>query len=69
MLENMLKDICGADLFASIYETLSINLFSPDGKYAMILDAVQTLYNVIMPIGVMVMFVYFFGESGKILRG
>lgn len=59
MLENMLKDICGADLFASIYETLSINLFSPDGKYAMILDAVQTLYNVIMPIGVMVMFVYF----------
>lgn len=59
MLENMLKDICGPNIFSSIYDTLSVNLFSSSGKFSIVLDAIRMLYNVIMPIGVFVMFIYF----------
>lgn len=59
MLENMLKDICGPDIFSSIYDTLSVNLFSSSGKFSIVLDAIRMLYNVVMPIGVFVMFIYF----------
>ncbi len=59
ILESMLNDICGSDLFASIYETLSINLFSSEDAYGGIYLAVRALYNTIMPIGVMMLFVYF----------
>ena len=55
----MLNQICGADLFESIYETLAINLFSSDGAYSGVYSAVRSLYNSIMPIGVMMMFIYF----------
>lgn len=59
MLEGMLNDICGPDIFSSIYETLSINLFSPDGKYSVILDAISSLHSLMIPIGVYLMFIYF----------
>lgn len=59
MLEGMLNDICGPDIFSSIYETLSVNLFSPDGKYSVILTAISTLHGLMVPIGVYLMFIYF----------
>ena len=59
ILESMLNQICGADLFESIYETLAINLFSSGGAYSGVYSAVRSLYNSIMPIGVMMMFIYF----------
>lgn len=59
MLEEMINDICGPDIFTSIYETLSVNLFSSGGKYSMVLSVVRTVYHIIMPIGVYLMFIYF----------
>lgn len=59
MLETMINDICGPDIFTSIYETLSINLFSSGGKYAMVLSVIRVVYNIIMPVGVYLMFIYF----------
>lgn len=59
MLEGMLNDICGPDLFSSIYDTLSVNLFSSGGKFSAILSVIRTIYNTLMPIGVMLMFIYF----------
>lgn len=59
MLENMINDICGPDIFTSIYETLSVNLFSSGGKYSAVLSVVRIAYNIIMPVGVYLMFIYF----------
>lgn len=59
MLEGMINYICGPNMFDSIYETLSVNLFSPGGKYAMVLSVIRIIYNTIMPIGVYLMFIYF----------
>lgn len=60
MLENMLVDICGMDIFDSIFETLSINLFSSGGKFSAALSVVSRLNkNVIQPIAVMLLFIYF----------
>lgn len=59
MLEDMINDICGPDIFSSIYETLSVNLFSSGGKYSMVLSVIRVVYNIIMPIGVYLMFIYF----------
>lgn len=55
MLEGMLNDICGADLFESIYETLSINWFSGGSA----LDAVRVLHDTVKPVAIMLMFIYF----------
>lgn len=58
-LISMLNDICGNDLFNSIFETLSINLFS-GGEYSSVLRIVKSLHNsVIMPLALMLMFIYF----------
>lgn len=59
MLEGMLNDICGPDIFSSIYETLSVNLFSADGEYGVIFSAIHTLHKLMVPIGVYLMFIYF----------
>lgn len=58
-MESMVNDICGPDIFTSIYETLSVNLFSSGGKYSMVLSVARTAYNIIMPVGVYLMFIYF----------
>ena len=58
MLEGMLNDICGSDLFSSIYETLSINLFG-DGPYSNVLSSVHALHESIKPVAIMLMFIYF----------
>jgi len=60
MLENMLVDICGLDLFDSIFETLSINLFSTSGDYSVAIKTVTKInQNVIQPVAVMLLFIYF----------
>ena len=60
MLEGMLKDICGADLFTSIYETLSTNLFSPSGTYSATYKIVKDIHDdVITPVAIMLLFLYF----------
>lgn len=58
-MEIMLNDICGPDLFTSIYDTLSVNLFSSGGKYSAVLSVIRSLYNIALPIGIMLMFIYF----------
>lgn len=57
-LGGMLKDICGSDIFSSIYETLSQNLFGA-GDYSAALNVVKTLNNAIIPLALMLMFIYF----------
>lgn len=65
ILESMLNQICGANLFSSIYETLSVNLFSSGGAFGTAYNVVHAIYNTIMSIGVMLLFVYFIAGVGK----
>lgn len=59
-LVSMLNDICGNDLFNSIFETLSINLFSGAGKYSDALSMARGLHrSVVMPLALMLVFIYF----------
>ena len=62
-LAEMLNEICGFGLFNSIFETLTLNLFSTDldvNKYADALKAVSNLHhNVIKPLAILLMFIYF----------
>lgn len=59
LLESMLNEICGSNLFADIYETLSVNLFSGGGAFGAAYSVVHAIYNSVMSIGVMLLFVYF----------
>lgn len=60
MIEGMLQDLCGQDLFSGIWDTLKVNLFSSTGNYHAALDIVETLYStVIQPIAIMLMIIYF----------
>lgn len=59
LLESMLNIICGSNLFADIYETLSVNLFSSSGTFGPAYSVVRAIYNSVMSIGVMLLFVYF----------
>ena len=59
LLESMLDTICGSNLFADIYETLSVNLFSSGGVFGAAYSVVHAIYNSVMSIGVMLLFVYF----------
>lgn len=59
-LIGMINDICGQDIFNSIFETLTVNLFSSDGKYSDALAMARGLHrSVIMPLALMLMFIYF----------
>lgn len=59
LLESMFNDICGSNLFADIYETLSVNLFSGSGTFGTAYSVVHSIYNAVMTIGVMLLFIYF----------
>lgn len=59
LLEGMLNEICGSNLFADIYETLSVNLFSGGCAFGAAYSVVHAIYNSVMSIGVMLLFVYF----------
>lgn len=56
MLEGMVNDICGSDLFASVHEILNKNLFADGGDA---ISAVMTLHETIKPLALMLMFLYF----------
>lgn len=70
MLDGMVKDIIGVDLFKPIYETLNVNLFS-DGSgadkfnqagniFVDALDIVKTIYqDGVQPVAVMLLFIFF----------
>lgn len=59
-LENMLTDICGSDIFDSIIQTLSINLFSDAGQFSNALSIVKRIHtDVVMPVALMLVFLYF----------
>ena len=58
-LEGLLKIIFQVDLFENITDTLTINLFSTGSKFGPVLGLIQSLYNIIFPIAVMLLFVYF----------
>lgn len=59
MLEGMVKDICGGDIFANITNVLGINLFDQSGTYSTIFSAIETIQSAIVTVGVMMMFIYF----------
>ncbi len=59
LLEGMVDMICGANLFSDIYDTLSVNLFSSGGAFGAAYSVVRAIYNSVMSIGVMLLFVYF----------
>ena len=60
MIDGMLEDLCGKDLFTGIWQTLKINLFSADGDYAVALGIVESIYSsIIQPLAIMLMIIYF----------
>ncbi len=59
LLELILNSMCGPDAFNGMYETLSVNLFSSGGRFAPVLSLIRALYNIAMPIGVMLVVIYF----------
>ncbi len=63
MLEGMVNDIIGVDMFDGIYETLNVNLFSPDSSqniFSHAFDIVHEIYEVgVQPVAVMLLFIYF----------
>lgn len=59
MLENMVQDICGGDIFSSITDILAINLFDKTGPYQPVITTIETIQNAITTVGVMMLFIYF----------
>lgn len=57
MLEGMLKDILGEDLFKSIITTLTKDPFTAYGEGVTTL--ITTIYDIVMSAAVMLMFIYF----------
>ena len=57
-LEGLIKIIFQTDLFSSITETLSVNLFSPTDKFGSVLNLIRGLYDTIYPLAVMLLFIY-----------
>jgi hypothetical protein len=63
MLEGMINDIIGVDLFDTIYETLNVNLFSTDETLNMFDGAYTIIRKIyedgVQPVAVMLLFIYF----------
>lgn len=60
MIDGMLEDLCGTDLFTGLLETLQINLFDPSGSYSAVLSLVRSLYSsFIQPVAISLMIIYF----------
>lgn len=61
MIDSMLEQICGSNLFSDIYKTISINLFSDDSSYSGALTIIRDINSsVIQPIALMLMLIFFF---------
>ena len=58
-VERLFGTIFEINIFNSIAEKLSENLFSSSGKFSPMLGAVQACYNMVYPIAVMLIFIYF----------
>ncbi len=58
-LKMVLEHICGAALFDSVYDTISTTLFSSSGTFGWAYSIAYSVYSAIMPVGVMLLFVYF----------
>ena len=58
-VERLFGTIFEINIFNSIAEKLSENLFSSSGKFGPMLGAVQSCYNMVYPIAVMLIFIYF----------
>lgn len=63
MLEGMVNDIIGVDLFETIYETLNVNLFTDDSTrniFSHAYEIVREIYETgVQPVAVMLLFIYF----------
>ena len=60
MLKNMLIDICGSDLFSSVYDHVSMNLFSSSGDYSDVLSMISDVsQGTVMTVALMLMLIYF----------
>lgn len=60
MIEGMLEDLCGKDLFSGIWSTLKVNLFSTSGEYKTVLNIVTDLYeSTVQPIAIYLMLIFF----------
>ncbi len=58
-LEGLFKKIFQVDMFGTITDLLSDNLFSPASNFGPILNLINTLFDMIRPVAVMLLFVYF----------
>ena len=58
-LEGLIKIIFQTDLFNTITDILNVNLFSPSGKFGPVLALIRSLYDIVFPLAVMMLFVYF----------
>lgn len=59
IFEEMYEQICGSGLYNDAKEILSQNLFSSTGKYASMLDLVNLVYDAVMTVALMLVFIYF----------
>lgn len=60
MLDIMLNDLCGTDLFSDVWKTLNINLFNPSqSEYSTVVGIVKDLYSLTESIAIMLMIIYF----------
>ena len=58
-LEGLIKILFQTDAFSDITELMSINLFSSSGQFGGILGLIRSMYNVVFPAAVMLLFIYF----------
>lgn len=63
LLDGMVNDIMGTDMFDTIYETLNVNLFTPDKDVNIFSSAYETIHKIyevgVQPVAVMLLFIYF----------
>lgn len=63
MLEGMVNDIIGVDMFDTIYKTLNVNLFTDDSSrniFSRAYEIVREIYEVgVQPVAVMLLFIFF----------
>ena len=62
LLDGMVNDIIGADMFDTIYKTLNVNLFTADGDVNIFSSAYETIHKIyevgVQPVAVMLLFIY-----------
>ena len=57
--KEMYEQICGSGLYNDAKDILSQNLFSEAGKYVDVLDLVKLVYDAVMSVALMLVFIYF----------